>query len=54
MSERDFESSVESERDLTVADVGEGPRVECGLEAKPELSPWTRNGPASMSILLFV
>ena len=36
MSEEDLESSVDSGRDLTVMDVGERPRVKCGLGARPE------------------
>ena len=36
MSERDLRSCVDLERDPIVADVREGPRVECGVGATPE------------------
>jgi len=36
MSKRDLRSSVNLERDLIVADVREGRRVECGVGATPE------------------
>jgi len=39
--------------DLAVADVGERPGVKCGLREDLRLSPWTRDGPVSMSSLLF-
>ena len=35
MSKRDLGSSMDSDRDVIVADVGEGSRVECGLGEGP-------------------
>ena len=44
---------VDSERELVVAGVGEGPRSSVDSRQGLRLSPWTRNGSAGMLNLLF-
>ena len=53
ISERDFGLSVDSERDLAVADVREGLGSSVDSGQGLRLYLWTGNGPAGMSSLLF-
>jgi len=52
MLERDLGSSMDSERDLAVVDVREGPRVKCEHGQRLRLSSWIPNEPTGMLSLL--
>jgi len=50
MSERDLRSSVDSKRHQAVADIREGPQVECELREGPQVECGLGIGPEAFSL----